>query len=275
MYVTHLECPKCELTYESEQPIQLCTCGAPLLVGYDLDRVRDSLSKEVLAFRKPTLWRYRELLPIRKDENILSLGDPMTPVLPLGRLGPEVGMPHLWMKDEGLLPTGTFKARGAAVGVSRARELGIKVLAMPTNGNAGAAMAAYCGRCLFCDRGQMNLCSQRLSYGVNVNGGFAASVVVRKGAIHRLPHNVDFVSGAMTEPLAVCVHALTERTQITAGQLVLVLGPGPVGLLAAMLAKAHGATVVVAGTTKDQGRREVARAVGADLTVTVDEVDLA
>ena len=73
MYVTHLECPKCELTYESEQPIQLCTCGAPLLVGYDLDRVRDSLSKEVLALRKPTLWRYRELLPIRKDENILSL----------------------------------------------------------------------------------------------------------------------------------------------------------------------------------------------------------
>ena len=144
MHVTHLKCPKCELPYDSEQPIQLCTCGAPLLVSYDLDRVRDSLSKEVLASRKPTLWRYRELLPIRKDENILSLGEPMTPVLPLGRLGPEVGMPHLWMKDEGLLPTGTFKARGAAVGVSRARELGIKVLAMPTNGNAGAAWAAYC-----------------------------------------------------------------------------------------------------------------------------------
>ena len=99
MYVTHLLYSKCELTYESEQPIQLCTCGAPLLVGYDLDRVRNSLSKEVLASRKPTLWRYRELLPIRKDENILSLGEPMTPVMPLGRLGPEVGMPHLFMKE--------------------------------------------------------------------------------------------------------------------------------------------------------------------------------
>ncbi|MDA2933824.1 threonine synthase [Acidobacteria bacterium AH-259-D05] len=144
MYVTHLECPKCKLTYESEQLIQLCRCGGPLLVCYDLDRVRDSFSREMLASRKPTLWRYRELLPIRKDENIVSLGEPMTPVIPLERLGPELGMPHLYMKNEGLLPTGTFKARGAAVGASRAKELGVKVLALPTNGNAGGAWAAYC-----------------------------------------------------------------------------------------------------------------------------------
>ena len=160
-----------------------------------------------------------------------------------------------------------FSGKVSAVGAGvDGFEIGDRVMSEP--------MAAYCGGCLFCDRGQMNLCSERLSYGVNVNGGFAESVVVRQGAIHRLPHDVDFVSGAMTEPLAVCVHALTERTQITAGQLVLVLGPGPVGLLAAMLAKAHGATVVVAGTAIDQDRLDVARAVGADLTVTVDEVDL-
>ena len=143
MYVTHLKCSKCQLTYGSEQHNQLCQCGAPLLVCYDLDKVRASFSREVLASRQPTLWRYRELLPIRSDVNILSLGEPMTPVVPLEKLGPEVGMPHLYMKNEGLLPTGTFKARGAAVGASRAKELGVKVLALPSNGNAGAAWAAY------------------------------------------------------------------------------------------------------------------------------------
>ena len=124
--------------------MHLCTCGAPLLVCYDLDQVKNAVSKEVLGTREPTLWRYREWLPIRQDENIVSLGEPMTPVIPLRKLGPELGMPHLFMKDEGMLPTGTFKARGAAVGVSRARELGVQVLALPTNGNAGAAWAAYC-----------------------------------------------------------------------------------------------------------------------------------
>ena len=144
MYVTHLECSKCRLTYESERTLQLCTCGAPLLVRYDLDRVKSALSKENLGSRTATLWRYRELLPIRKDENLVSLGEPMTPVVPLEKLGPELGIPHLYLKDEGLLPTGTFKARGGAVGASRARELGVRILAMPTNGNAGAAWAAYC-----------------------------------------------------------------------------------------------------------------------------------
>jgi len=124
--------------------MQLCKCGAPLLVCYDLNAVRDALNKEKLGSRAPNLWRYRELLPIRKKENLLSLGETMTPIVPLNKLGPELGLPHLYMKDEGLLPTGTFKARGAAVGASRARELGVQVLAIPTNGNAGAAWAAYC-----------------------------------------------------------------------------------------------------------------------------------
>lgn len=144
MYVSHLECPKCNETYESDQVVQLCKCGAPLLVRYDLKKIKESLQKEDLASRKPDLWRYRELLPVEKEENIICLGEGMTPLLPMKRLGPEIGIPNLYMKDEGIIPTGTFKARGAAVGVSKAKELGIEILAMPTNGNAGASWAAYC-----------------------------------------------------------------------------------------------------------------------------------
>lgn len=144
MYVSHLECPKCSANYDSEQIIQLCECGAPLLVRYDLEKIKENLSKEDLLARKPDLWRYRELLPVKSEENIICLGEGMTPLLPMRKLGAEVGVPHLYMKDEGIIPTGTFKARGATVGVSRAKELGIEVLAMPTNGNAGAAWAVYC-----------------------------------------------------------------------------------------------------------------------------------
>ncbi len=144
MYVSHLACPKCAATYASEHIIQLCRCGAPLLVRYDLDRVKAAVHKESLMARPPDLWRYKELLPVKQDANRVCLGEGMTPLLPLKKLGPQVGLPNLFMKDEGIIPTGTFKARGAAVGVSRAKELGIEALAMPTNGNAGAALAVYC-----------------------------------------------------------------------------------------------------------------------------------
>ena len=144
MYVSNLECPKCRATYESEQIIQLCRCGAPLLVRYHFDRIKAALKKESLLGREPNLWRYREFLPVKKEENIVSLAEGMTPLIRLKNLGPNVGIPKLFLKDEGLIPTGTFKARGAAVGVSRAKELGVRVLAMPTNGNAGGSWAAYC-----------------------------------------------------------------------------------------------------------------------------------
>jgi threonine synthase len=146
MYISHLECPKCNATYESEQRIQLCRCGSPLLVRYDLKKVRRGFRKKALNSRKENLWRYRELLPVKKEENVVFLGEGMTPLLPLKNLGPKLGFSSLYLKDEGLIPTGTFKARGAAVGVSRAKELGIKVLAMPTNGNAGGSWAAYCAK---------------------------------------------------------------------------------------------------------------------------------
>lgn len=144
MYVSNLSCPKCSATYPSEKLIQLCDCGAPLLVEYDLEKVKAAFTKEMLKDREPTLWRYRELLPVKKEENIVCLGEGMTPLLPLKHLGPRLDIPNLYLKDEGIIPTGTFKARGAAVGVSRAKELGVKTLAMPTNGNAGAAWAVYC-----------------------------------------------------------------------------------------------------------------------------------
>src|SRR4030066_1013203 len=146
MYLSHLECPKCNATYESEQAIHLCRCGSPLLVRYDLKKIKRNFRKKALASRKSNLWRYRELLPVNKEENIVSLGEGMTPLIHLKKSGPKLGVNHLYLKDEGLIPTGTFKARGAAVGVSRAKELGIKVLAMPTNGNAGGSWAAYCAK---------------------------------------------------------------------------------------------------------------------------------
>lgn len=111
-----------------------------------MKKIAASASKDALNLRKPDLWRYREFLPVRKEENIISLGEGMTPLLRLTNLGHELGLPSLYLKDEGIIPTGTFKARGAAVGASRAKELGIKVLAMPTNGNAGGAWASYCAK---------------------------------------------------------------------------------------------------------------------------------
>jgi threonine synthase len=146
MFLSHLECPKCNATYESEQPIHLCRCGSPLLVRYDLKKVKKAFRKKALTLRRENLWRYGELLPVNQEENMVSLGEGMTPLIHLKHSGLKLGVNHLYLKDEGLIPTGTFKARGAAVGVSRAKELGIKVLAMPTNGNAGGSWAAYCAK---------------------------------------------------------------------------------------------------------------------------------
>ena len=114
---------------------------------YDLDGVRRALPRERLAERPQTLWRYRELLPVRRAENVLSLGEIVTPLVPLPRLAARfAGGGELLVKDEGRLPTGSFKARGLALAVSMAKELGVRMMAMPTNGNAGSAMAAYCAR---------------------------------------------------------------------------------------------------------------------------------
>ena len=145
-FLDHLECPRCHARYHADERVQLCACGSPVLARYDLDAARHALRKEMLLSREPSLWRYHELLPVRAPEQIISLGEGWTPLLPLRRIGAMVGLDSLFVKDEGVIPTGSFKARGAAVGVSRARELGVKTLALPTNGNAGGAWATYAAR---------------------------------------------------------------------------------------------------------------------------------
>ena len=145
-FLSHLECSRCRKSHDADRVQNLCDCGGPLLVRYDLKAVARAVRPSDLAGRVSSLWRYREVLPLRDDKNIVTLGEGMTPLFPLPRLGAEIGLPDLWLKDEGLNPTASFKARGAATGVSRARELGIKALAMPTNGNAGGAWASYGAR---------------------------------------------------------------------------------------------------------------------------------
>lgn len=145
-YLSHLQCSACGATHDADRPQNLCACGSPLLARYDLAALGRSVSFSDMTARPPTLWRYRELLPVRADEHVVTLGEGMTPLVALPRLGERLDLPHLAMKDEGACPTGTFKARGAAVGISRAQELGVRRVAMPTNGNAGAAWATYAAR---------------------------------------------------------------------------------------------------------------------------------
>ncbi len=144
--LSDLECPRCGTRYDADQVQGTCRCGSPLLARYDLAQVAATVDRSAFAAREPTLWRYHELLPVRSADRIVTLGEGMTPLLQLPRLGASLGVSRLLMKDEGLIPTGTFKARGAAVGVSRAAELGVRGVAMPTNGNAGGAWATYAAR---------------------------------------------------------------------------------------------------------------------------------
>ncbi len=146
-FVTHLECSETGEHYPADQLHNLSRTGKPLLVRYDLAGVRSALTKAELATRPPDFWRYRELLPVRKAADVVSLGEAMTPLIGLPRIAASLGAAEILVKDEGRLPTGSFKARGLALAVSMAKELGVRHMAMPTNGNAGAALAAYASRC--------------------------------------------------------------------------------------------------------------------------------
>ena len=147
-FVTHLECSMTGERYEAGQVHGLSKVGRPLLVRYDLDGLAKAITKEQLAARTGGLWRYREFLPVTKSENVIELGEVMSPLIPLPRLARKLGAEagEIIVKDEGRLPTGSFKSRGMALAVSMAKELGLTRLAIPTNGNAGAAMAAYASR---------------------------------------------------------------------------------------------------------------------------------
>jgi len=145
-FVTHLECSMTGERYEADRLHNLSRAGRPLLVRYDLDGVRAALTRDALAQRPHDMWRWRELLPVRRAENIVSLGEAATPIVSLAATGERLGLRELLVKDEGRLPTGSFKARGLAMALAMAKELGVTRIAMPTNGNAGAALAAYASR---------------------------------------------------------------------------------------------------------------------------------
>ena len=145
--VTHLECAACAARYEPGRLHNLCEkCGKPLLVRYDLDRVAASVNRDTLGAGRSGMWRFREVMPVADDANIVTLGEGMTPTLRARRLGDRVGMKELYIKDESLNPTQSFKARGMSAAVSMARELGVKKVATPSAGNAGGALASYAAR---------------------------------------------------------------------------------------------------------------------------------
>ena len=163
-FMTHLECAMEGDRYAADQLHNLSKAGKPLLVRYDLAGVKKALSRDALNERPSDMWRYRELLPVRRCADIVSLGEVMTPLIRLSKLAIQLGGGEIIVKDESRLPTGSFKARGLAMAVSMGKALGIKHMAMPTNGNAGAALSAYATACgikttIFCpaDTPQVNI----------------------------------------------------------------------------------------------------------------------
>jgi len=141
--VTHLECSVCGKRRAAGQIHNLCECGGPLLVRYDLDKARESWNRDWIPNGPSSMWRYAPVLPVSKPAAIVSLGEGMTPLVRTKRLGARLGADDLWVKDEGVNPTGSFKARGLSCAISMCAELGIKKVAIPSAGNAAGAMSAY------------------------------------------------------------------------------------------------------------------------------------
>ncbi len=145
--MTHLECSKCGEKHEAYKIQTVCRkCGKPLFARYDLEKTKETISKRELVGRISSMWRYREILPIMKKENVVTLGEGWTPLTPTPRLAEKLGLSNLLVKDEGIIPTGSFKARGLSAAISKAKELGIKRVALPSAGNAAGAIAAYGAR---------------------------------------------------------------------------------------------------------------------------------
>ncbi len=142
--VCRIECARCEKQLEPGRPYHLCLCGSPLLVRYRLDS--STMPRASLSGRTGNLWRYREVLPVERIDSVVSMGEGFTPLLHARGLGGKLGLPNLYLKDEGVNPTGSFKARGLAVAISMAREFGIQKVSVPSAGNAGGALAAYAAR---------------------------------------------------------------------------------------------------------------------------------
>ena len=147
-YLTHLECPECGQHFDADQPQSICErCNSPIFACYDLPALKHSLTREQVRARTKGTWRWAELLPVRQEAHRISLGEGDTPLLQAPQLAEWLGLHHLYIKDEGLNPTGSFKARGLQMAVARAVELGLREFVIPTAGNAGGALAAYAARC--------------------------------------------------------------------------------------------------------------------------------
>jgi len=146
-YIQGLECSHCKAKYSHRKINTVCTkCGETLFARYNLETVKDNLTPNDLLKREPSLWRYFEVLPVIKHENVVSLGEGMTPITPIRKSVSDLKLEHVLVKDDGIMPTGTFKARGQTVAISKAKELGIKRVAIPSAGNAAGAMATYASR---------------------------------------------------------------------------------------------------------------------------------
>jgi threonine synthase len=145
-FAQEIICPRCDHRFPISKLLNLCTCGSPLLVRYDLKKASANFSISSLQGRVSSLWRYRELLPLQDDANLVTLGEGFTPLLPAKSLPGELGLKRLWIKDEAQNPTGSFKDRGLSLAISRAKELSVKKAAIPSAGNAGGSLAAYAAR---------------------------------------------------------------------------------------------------------------------------------
>ena len=146
-YLTNLECTYCGETFSADEPMRLCDkCGKVLYPRYDISTASKNFTRDLLRDRAPNMWRYFEMMPIREESNIVTLGEGFTPIFETKALGAKIGSNALFLKDEGLNPTASFKARGLSAAVSKAKELGLKKLTMPSAGNAAGAMASYAAR---------------------------------------------------------------------------------------------------------------------------------
>ena len=141
--ITHLECSACNKRYTAGQVHHVCECGGPLLVRYDLEKVRETWSRKSISNGPSNMWRYAPVLPVSNPASVVTLGEGMTPLIHTGRLGERLGAQDLWVKDEGINPTGSFKARGLSCAISMCADLGVRKVAIPSAGNAAGALAAY------------------------------------------------------------------------------------------------------------------------------------
>jgi threonine synthase len=145
-FAQEIVCARCQKRFGLSELLNLCPCGSPLLVRYNIEKAKTRFVKSSLRGRVASLWRYRELLPVQNDANLISLGEGHTPLLDAQKLGAELGLRQLWIKDEAQNPTGSFKDRGLSLAISRAKELDVKKAAIPSAGNAGGSFAAYAAR---------------------------------------------------------------------------------------------------------------------------------